>query len=226
MHGAPWLTMNRRTDRAPVNPMDKATVFSIYPVEVNEKKVTLQPGAFQIPAGSYDKPARLLVGPSSWWRELSLEEPLLEIPVSSLLIAESIVRDFCNGMIACDMGECMPGLFFIPGDIQTFELVEKYKGILETAKRKQDNWYNKLIDEADILWARTNGNPLSISDDMRRAAVALGAQKDWAKNTGKIDLKRCVACGNLNNSNVVICPNCKIILDKERFEELGLSFAK
>jgi hypothetical protein len=226
-YGAPWADLNRRTVRAPVNPLDKTTIFSIYPVAISEKKLTLQPSQFEIPAGTYDKPARLVVGPSSWWRELSTDEPLLEIPVSSLLVAESVIRDYANGLVECNMADRMPGLFFIPGEVEVFELQKSpYKKYLELANTKQQNWYQELIKQGDILWARTNGNPLSISDDMRRAARELNEDRDWAKAMVQGKLVKCLACGHLNNSEIIVCPNCKVVLDAEKFGKLGLVFAK
>ncbi len=222
---APWIDMNRKTVRAPVNPMDKSTVFSIYPVAIHETKVTIQPGVFNIPAGTYENPSRLVVGPSSWWRELSADEPLLEIPVSSIMIADSIVRDYANGLIECNMNDVMPGLFFLPGEVSIKELKEKNKPILDRAQQKQKNWYLKLVEMADTLWARTQGNPLAISNDMRIAAGELNLTKDWMKNYTQVELVRCKACGTLNNSQVIVCPNCKVILDAEKFKNLGLSFA-
>jgi hypothetical protein len=223
---APWLELKRKTIRAPINPLDKATVFSIYPVVINERKITLQPGSFGLDAGSYEKPASLTVGPSSWWRELTLEEPLLEIPVSAILIAESIVRDYCNGLVECDMHENMPGIFFLPGTISVKQLQNDHKPILDNAARKQKNWYLKLVEQADLLWARTSGNPLAISDDMRIAARALGLEKDWMKNYTQTSFVKCKACGMMNNEQVVVCPNCKVILDAEKFKNLGLAFAR
>src|SRR5687768_15368088 len=92
--------MRRRTIRAPVNPMDKATIISIYPKPIHEQKWTIEPGVFDIPAGSVESPGLLVVGPSSWWREIDYEQPLLEIPVGSIQIADSIVKDWSNGLIA------------------------------------------------------------------------------------------------------------------------------
>ena len=72
-----------RQVRGPVNTFDKSTVFSVLPKDIEEKKHTLDPGIFKIPSGYPDKPSRLVVGPSSWWREIDVEQPLLEIPVIS-----------------------------------------------------------------------------------------------------------------------------------------------
>jgi hypothetical protein len=217
----------RRTIRAPVNPLDKSTVVSIFPKYILEKKCTIQPGVFEIQPGSYERPALLVVGPSSWWKEIDDNQPLLEIPHSSIQIADSIVRDYCNGLIACDMGENMPGLFFLPGEITLEKLKKDHQKELEVATRKQKSWYNALVRMADALWSRSNGNPLTISDDMKLAARDLNLlNKEWLKDSQIMELVRCQACGSLKNPLYPICSNCKAITDKDKAKELGLVFAQ
>lgn len=211
----------RRTIRGPINPLDKSTVVSIFPKDIEEKKPTIQPGIFKIPAGSVDNPGILIVGPSSWWRDIDEEQPLLEIPVSSIQIADSVVRDYLNGYLACNMDTHMPGLFYVMGDkknakgesdtLATLEWIKKdYKGEIEKAKVRQQAWYTLLIKMADSLWARSNGNPLAIADDMRLAAKELNltATKDWMKDFTMIDMVRCKACGSLKNPQFPVCAQC------------------
>lgn len=217
----PGIDWKRRTIRGPINPLDKSTVVSIYPKPVDEKKPTIQPGIFQIRPGSVQKPEILVVGPSSWWRDIDEDQPLLEIPVSSIQIADSIVRDYCNGILGCDMAESMPGLFYVPGaktdakgnadyDATRKWVLSEYKTQLEAADRRQKNWYSVLIKLADSLWARSNGNPLAISDDMRMAARELNLTqvKDWMKDFQMVDMVRCKACGSLKNPQYPICAAC------------------
>lgn len=202
--------LQRRTVRQPINPMDRATVVSIYPKHIIEFKHTIEPGRFEIPPGSIDKPAILVVGPSSWWREIDEEQPLLEIPVSSIQIADSIVRDYCNGVLACNMGDCMPGMFFIPGEHSVEGIQKSYKGELTRAEAKQKKFYTLLVTLADAFWARSQGNPLAISDDMRMAAreLAVTATKDWMKDFSMVSMVRCKACGSLKNPEYPICAAC------------------
>ncbi len=202
----------RRTVRGPVNPLDKSTIVSIYPKIVDEFKVTIQPGRFIIPAGSYENPAVLVVGPSSWWREFDEQQPLLEIPVSSIQIADSVVRDYCNGVQACDMGASMPGLFYIPGEYSVKDIQTKFKGELDKARAKQITFYSVLVKQADALWARSSGNPLAVSDDMRMAARELGqTTKDWMKDFRMVEMVRCFACGSLKNPQYPVCASCRAI---------------
>lgn len=219
--------IHRRLIRAPVNPLDKSTVVSILPKEIDETKHTIQPGRFIIKPGSYDKPAILIVGSSSWWKELDEGQPMLEIPCSSIQVADSIVKDYCNGILACNMGDIMPGLFYIPGAYDIDKIKKEYKQQLDDALFRQRNWYAELVKLADVLWARSNGNPLTISEDMRLAANELNlTNKEWLRDVQVMELVRCKACGSLKNPAYPICPTCKAIDNPELAKKLGLTFAQ
>lgn len=216
----------RRTIRAPVNPMDKSTVVSILPKPIYERKITIQPGVFEIAPGSFEKPAILVVGPSSWWRETDLDQPLLEIPVSSIQIADSIVTDYCNGLLACDMAGKMPGLFYLPGEITMQVLKTQHMNLLLKAQMTQKAWFMELVRIADIMWSRTNGNPLAISDDARLACRELNiTNKPWLGDIQTAELVRCIACGSLRNPAFPVCQTCKAVVDKDKAKELNLTFA-
>lgn len=214
--------------RAPINPMDKSTVVSIYPFRIIERKATIHPGRFIIEPGSYDNPSLLVVGTSSWWREIDETQPLLEITNSSIQVADSIVRDYCNGLFACNMGDKMPGLFWIPGEIEIVAVKIKYKHLLDLANANQTRYFEELVKQADVLWARTNANPLAISDDMKVAAQELGLkEKSWLKDYIAItEMSSCPACGFLRNNRFPVCHNCKVVVDKEAFNTLGLPYAQ
>jgi hypothetical protein len=192
--------------------MDRCTIVSILPKEINETKYTIEPGRFIIPAGTYEKPSILVVGSSSWWKDIDEDQPMLEIPVSSIQIADSVVKDYCNGMLGCNMESAMPGLFFVLGEHTVAEILLKYKTKLDEVKTKQDNWYKILVKIADSLWSRTNGNPLTISDEMRMAARSLNYNdKLWLKDFQISELVRCNACGGMKNPLYPVCPVCKAI---------------
>jgi hypothetical protein len=219
--------IKRRTIRAPLNEMDRCTVVSIYPKAIHEVKHTIQPGVFDIEPGSFEHPAVLTVTSSSWWKEIDDMQPLLEIPQSSIQIADSIVKDYCNGIFGCDMGENMPGLFYIPGAWASEQIKKSRLGDLLIAQRKQKSFFEILVKFADSLWAGSNGNPLSISEDMRIAARSLNLNnKDWLKDSFAVELVRCKACGHLGNPEFPVCSNCKAINDVEKATALGLQFAK
>lgn len=204
--------LRRRTVRAPVNPYDKTTIVSIYPKKVDEVKHTIMPGRFIIEPGSFEKPTSLVVGPSSWWREIDQDQPLLEIPVSSILIAESVVKDYCNGILGCNMGDQMPGLFYIPGEFDIPTIQKQFTQELTAANNRQRKYFQELLRLADSLWARSQGNPLAISDDMRLAAQQLGITgKDWMKDFVMVSMTRCKFCGALKNPEFPVCASCRAV---------------
>lgn len=219
------LLNRRRMHRATKNPMDKCTLISIFPLEINEDKVTIEPGKFHIPAGTYENPSLLVIGSSSWWKDYDIDQPMLEITNSSIQVANSIINDYCNGMLGCNMGDTMPGLFFVLGEKNIMEIKMSYKTKLDEVKAKQDNWYRILVKLADSLWARTSGNPLAIWDVMRIAARSLGLNdKPWLKDFVQAELVHCVACGGMRNPTYPICPSCKHI-DKDHPLASELKFA-
>lgn len=222
-----FANINRRTIRAPLNPLDKCTIISIFPKEIDEIKHTIQPGRFHIDKGTYEKPALLVVGSSSWWREIDENQPMLEIPNSSIQVADSIVKDYCNGLLACNMSDAMPGLFYLNGEFNFVDVKTKHKDKLDTARANQKRWYESLVRMADALWARSNGNPLSIGDDMRLAARELVLNnKDWMKDTQSFEMVRCIACGALRNEMYPVCGACHAVVDREKAKQLGLEFVK
>jgi hypothetical protein len=202
----------RRLIPATKNPMDKCTIVSIFPKALDETKETLNPKRFQVPAGSFEEPATLVVGSSSWWREIDIDQPMLEIPVSSVSIADSVIKDYCKAKLGCDMEMAMPGLFFVLGEVLPLDIKLRYKSKLEEVKHKQDNWYKILVMIADSLWARSNNNPLVISDEMRLGARALQLnEKPWLKDFFTIDKVNCRACGSLMNPTFPVCATCRWI---------------
>ena len=225
--GFPGLNEIRmRPVRATPNPLDKATLVSIYPMAIHEVKPTSHPGIFDIPAGTYDNPSVTIIGTSSWFKDVGENQPPLEIPNSAVVVAESVINDYCNGLIACNMGDCKPGLFFVPGEISQIDVKIKYKALLDAAKAKQDNWYRELVKMGDILWARTNGNPLAIDDNMRMGAKALNLlDKEWLRDIKMSDMIRCPACGTMIQPGYPVCGNCKAIINAEQAKKLNIQFA-
>lgn len=219
----------RKVIRSEINPYDKSTIFSIYPKEIKDNHWTVQPGRFIIPAGNYEKPGILVVGSSSWWREIAENQPLLEIPNSSLQVADAVVKNYCSGLLGCNMTDAMPGIFWVPGEksLINLKIDSDLQALLELAKKKQDAYWLNVINITDKFWAKTNGNPLSVSDDSRLAAEVMGVKgKDWMINFTMIENVSCPACGTPRKTAFPVCAACKTIVDPVRYKELGLEMAK
>ncbi len=224
--GFPTLAdINRRTFPQPKNPLDVSTIFSILPLEINENKITVQPSFYSIPKGSIDSPAYLYVEGGSWWKEMDETQPLLEIQVNSMQLAEAIVKDYANSMVGFLGDGGRPGVFSIPGRITVAHLKAEYPGMLIKAVEGQTAWYKNLTKLADALWSRSNGNPLAISDIMRLAARELGLNKEWLQDFQMIEQERCKACGTFKSVNFPICPTCKAVTNEALAKQLDIKFA-
>ena len=224
----PWVNTTRiNVIPMPKNPMDKTTIISIWPRAIHEEKITLFPGSFDIPAGSMEKPSSLVVGASSWWKEVWESNQLLEIPQHSYMVAKSIIDDWVKGLHGYVGGQAQPGLFCLPGEVSVKEVKEKHKELLDRAETWQRAYYLNLVNIADVLWPTSNNNPIAISDIMRLAAQELKLDtKEWLKNFQSIELRQCVACGSPRNPAFPICPNCKTVVDVAKAKELGLKFVE
>ena len=228
------LRFRNITPKMPDNPLDKSTIVSIYPRDINVSKPTIFPGNWTIKAPNPQKEdfSILTVGSGSWWKDVDEGQPFLEIVTGSIQMADSIVRDFMNGLFACDMTTRAPGIFYVPGkhDHKTIYAYQHpdtgvtFEQMLESAKVRQKNWFLELVRVSDILWARTNGNPLSISDDARLAAQILGLQKVWIKDYQSVQMTNCKACGAMRNPMYPVCQTCKAVDDPDKAKELGLKF--
>jgi hypothetical protein len=93
---------------------------------------------------------------------------------------------------------------------------------LSAATVRRDAYYHRLIADGDTLWARGHSFR-EISDMHRRAAIALGVEREWAyvpTRTGE-----CPACGEKIKLGVAVCKHCHAILDAETAAKHGLGGA-
>jgi hypothetical protein len=93
---------------------------------------------------------------------------------------------------------------------------------LAAAIARRDAYYHRLIGEGDTLWARGHSFR-EISDLHRRAALAIGAEREWAYVPMR--LSDCPACGEKVKTGVAVCKHCHAILDAEKAAQHGLGGA-
>ncbi len=93
---------------------------------------------------------------------------------------------------------------------------------ISAAAARRDAYYHRLIAEGDTLWARGHSFR-EISDLHRRAALSIGAEREWAYVPMR--LADCPACGEKVKSGVAVCKHCGAILDAEKAAKHGLSGA-
>jgi hypothetical protein len=94
---------------------------------------------------------------------------------------------------------------------------------LASATGRRDGFYQRLVSEGDTMWARGHSFR-EISDLHRRAAIALGLERDWAYVPTR--MADCPACGEKVKPGVAACKNCHAILDEEKAAKRGLGTGK
>jgi hypothetical protein len=90
---------------------------------------------------------------------------------------------------------------------------------LAAATERRDAFYQRLVSEGDTMWARGHSFR-EISDLHRRAAIALGAEREWAYVPTR--MADCPACGEKVKPGVAVCKHCHAILDAEKAAKHGL----
>jgi hypothetical protein len=90
---------------------------------------------------------------------------------------------------------------------------------LASATTRRDAYYHQLISEGDTMWARGHSFR-EISDLHRRAAIALGVEREWAYVPTRF--ADCPACGEKVKPSVAVCKHCGAILDAEKAAKHGL----
>lgn len=198
--------------RAVPNPRDVSTIVCIYPKDWSDRKETLQPNEFHVKGGTFEEPGLTTIKTATYTQDNDPDKPLQEILLSSIQVSESIIRDYCIGLLGVSIGTAQPGMFFVPGEIKKIDEIKKnYFNDLLAAKLRQDKWFQSLIKIADALWSRSDGNPMMIWDEMRFAAEQLGVEREWVRQYSYIEKVRCFACGAQRDPRYPICPSCKTI---------------
>lgn len=90
---------------------------------------------------------------------------------------------------------------------------------LAASSSRRDAYYHRLVSEGDTMWARGHSFR-EISDLHRRAAIALGVEREWAYVP--THMAECPACGERVKPEVAVCKHCGAILDAEKAAKHGL----
>lgn len=228
-------TGKRVLHNLPRNPADKSTIISVFPKEIVEDKHTIFPGHFVIPAAVSGGFSLTVIEGSSYYIPSMIDRmPPTEVQVNSAALAFAIINDYLSSTWLASKGIRGPGVFWIPGAF-TRDSVLKYKDdsgrtfdvLKAEAERQQKEWFSLVMDFADEVWARSNGNPKGIPDDARIAANYLGVSstKPWMENVIASTLEHCPSCGEMINLNYPTCKHCHAIVNQAKAKELGLVFA-
>lgn len=207
----------------PQNRKYACTVVSMLPFVLNEDKPHMLPSSFHVPASENGKLGILHVEEGIHYIPNPLIEegkPNANIRQTTLPdeMARSIVQDYSTAQVSLGPG-AEPGLFWVPGRLTEKEVVYNYPELIEEYSAKQKKWFHNLVALADADWNK-NHNMLAVSDLQRSAARALGIKKEWVEFQQQ-ETVSCPFCTVSVPPFAIVCPNCKNVIDKVRYEQIA-----
>jgi hypothetical protein len=180
---------------------DTAATVSIASISDQDWYVSRTHGVYHIPACAKGQSYALLLI-TSRGDALDLgDNRRFPFTISAREIAEDLLQDLHDH-----------GVFVCAGARPTADE-------LAAATARRDAYYHRLIAEGDTLWARGHSFR-EISDMHRRAAIALGVEREWAYVPMRTS--ECPACGEKIKTGVAVCKHCHAILDAEKAAKHGL----
>jgi len=196
----------------------KATVVSIFPLEIAEPKPGLYPGYFVIPAAPFGELSYLIVGDAVYYQETKNDIPTaVKVPFHT--VADSIVMDFIRSHIGRIVEVAEPGVFWVPGAYDSQEAIRRaYPDKIALAENRQKKWFEELVKIADDTYSRTRRHT-SVSTLQRIAAQYLGVARPWVLRTND-SANTCPFCKAETPYGAVKCPNCREIIDHAAYREL------
>ena len=224
-----------------------STVVSIVPFEILEEKPGLYPGVFKISASlnKNDKkvdqieraltpdwlevvPQLLHVKESIHYIEVDIDRSI-SVSNPSYRVANSIVEDYVSSQLGVkpeSQENRGPGLFFVTGKLTLSQVIKDCANELKKAKERQDNWFRDMVTIADDDWERFHQHR-TITDMQRYAAKALKLDRPWIVNLPDATIStKCPACASLLQPGVIICANCRCIINKEEYAKLQFAGVK
>lgn len=200
------------------------TVVSLVPFWLREFKPGLIPGNFDIAPSDGTIPTCLVIGEAKHNVYIDETRGSLGVRDASDEVARSIVEDFMAAQLGISDG-CHPGIFWVVGSWTPSEVTKEFNKELLQAKLAQKRWFIEICKIGDNDWNRYHQHNV-ISDFQRKAAELLGYTREsheWMAPSLVMGSQRCPACASAVAKDITICPNCRCILDKAKYEALDFA---
>lgn len=195
----------------------KATIISLFPLEIAEHKPGLYPGYYVIPAAPMGEFSFLIVGDAVYYQETK-NDIMTSVKTSFHVMADSIVNDFKGSHIGRIPDVAEPGVFWVPGSYTKGQIQMTFPDMLIEYEQRQLNWFKELVKIADDTYSRTQRHT-SVSALQRLAAQRLAIQRPWVVRTGDSP-NTCRFCKAEVPFGAVKCPTCREIIDMQAYREM------
>lgn len=194
--GASVLETDERTDTA--------TTAAIASISDQDWYISRTHGIYHIPACPKGEPYALLL--------ITSRGDVLDLGDNRRLPFKISAREIANDLLQ----ELHDHGVFVCGGARPTEQE------LAAATARRDSFYQQLVSDGDVMWARGHSFR-EISDLHRRAAIALGVEREWSYVPMR--MADCPACGEKVKTGVAVCKHCGAILDAEKAAKHGLGNA-
>jgi hypothetical protein len=197
---------------------DVATVISLLPFPLDEKKPGLYPGHYRLPKVAKGDLEYLTIEGAFHYVPMVDQAPL-RIPTPAGEIAKSLVSDYIEGALERDE-DAWPGLFWVFGKFSSkLVLKAELNEEIQRAEAAQRNWFVRLVRLADTEWSKNPGNHYSITSVMIHAATYLGQEKEWAVDPDKLATQQCPVCMKSIHPKAIVCEFCGKIINAEEYKK-------
>jgi len=198
----------------------KATLISLFPLPVHEKK-PLIPAIYQVEASKEEmKPKILVISEGAFHVYLDEFRGMMTIRTPAITIAESVARDFLDGQYMLS-DESKPALWSIPGEwtVEELHADREQQERIEREHYLQLEWFRRLIFVADDEWSKFHQHRM-ITEVQRIAAGRLRLHREWALEFKPENIVDCPGCGSTINKKVAVCRDCGCVINSEIYKTL------
>lgn len=203
-----------------------ATICSLLPYDLIESKPGLNPNEFTLAKAEGSVPGLTIISNQIFY--LVNPDPLadakdtrfIRVPVPAMEIAQAIITDYTNALLAVEPPTAVPGLFAVAGnysDKKEFSL--KFMKEIMVCRNGQNAWFKNLVAIGDDSWSKTR-SPMGIGDLQRSACRILGLQRDWLDPLPAELIDKCPVCKSQINAGALKCMNCQFVLNKVEYDKL------
>jgi hypothetical protein len=195
-----------------------ATIVSIMPFPVNERKPSIYPGQFNLKAARQGD-VEVLHTETDYTTWIYVGDgKSIDKQVDGFAVGTAVCADLVNAMIGIDV-DCKPGIFCIAGQLTAEEVKTTHAKTVAANEQMQRNWMQRLVRLADDDWKKT-GQHKFISDIQRSACDYLGLERPWNVQIANEIRVRCPFCTTLISDQAIKCPQCNEIVNQKKYSAM------
>lgn len=196
--------------------MGDATIISMLPYPLEEKRPSLVAMRYEIPAAEENDFVVVHIADTEAMHYVG-EGNVLRRTVSGEQVAGSLVNDHINASYGIKEN-AFPALKTLPGKHSKEFIQKNFAKELEELRKIQKNWFAEQVKLADDAWnnPRNGRRAQAISDLQRLACKSLGLNREW-QIAYRVDNIECPACTTFIPSKALVCPNCQTVLNPTEY---------